>query len=58
MNTDSILYHFFFQFTDVAATFTGLIKAIETFSDDLKANHVSVFVGLVDSILFFIHQHD
>jgi succinyl-CoA synthetase beta subunit len=29
------------NFTDVAATFTGLIKAIESFRDDLKTNHVS-----------------
>jgi hypothetical protein len=29
------------NFTDVAATFTGLIKALEIFRDDLKANHVS-----------------
>jgi ATP citrate (pro-S)-lyase len=29
------------NFTDVAATFTGLIKAIKSFQDDLKAHHVS-----------------
>jgi ATP citrate (pro-S)-lyase len=32
------------NFTDVAATFTGLIKAIETFRDDLKSNHVQIWV--------------
>mmetsp|Transcript_14480 Transcript_14480/g.30869 ORF Transcript_14480/g.30869 Transcript_14480/m.30869 type:complete len:775 (-) Transcript_14480:1244-3568(-) len=32
------------NFTDVAATFTGLIKAIETFRDDIKANHVQIWV--------------
>ena len=29
------------NFTDVAATFTGLIKAIVSFQDDLKAHNVS-----------------
>lgn len=32
------------NFTDVAATFTGLINAIKAFRDDLKANHVKIWV--------------
>ena len=32
------------NFTDVAATFTGLIQAIETFRDDLKSHHVQIWV--------------
>lgn len=28
------------NFTDVAATFTGLIKALEAYQDDLKSHHV------------------
>lgn len=30
------------NFTDVAATFTGLIKALRQFAHDLKANQVSL----------------
>lgn len=29
------------NFTDVAATFTGLIDALKSFQDELKAHHVS-----------------
>jgi ATP citrate (pro-S)-lyase len=32
------------NFTDVAATFAGLIKAIKAFSDVLKANKVSIWI--------------
>ena len=32
------------NFTDVAATFTGLIKAIVSFQDDLKAHNVQIWV--------------
>lgn len=32
------------NFTDVAATFTGLIKALVNFQDDLKKNHVKIWV--------------
>lgn len=32
------------NFTDVAATFTGLIKALEMYQDDLKSNNVSIWV--------------
>ena len=32
------------NFTDVAATFTGLIKAIVSFQDDLRTHHVQIWV--------------
>lgn len=32
------------NFTDVAATFTGLIKALVNYQDDLKAHHVKIWV--------------
>jgi ATP citrate (pro-S)-lyase len=32
------------NFTDVAATFTGLIRAITAFQEDLKRNHVTIWV--------------
>lgn len=32
------------NFTDVAATFTGLIKAITAYSEDLKRHHVVIWV--------------
>jgi ATP citrate (pro-S)-lyase len=32
------------NFTDVAATFTGLIQAIEAYQEDIKRNHVTIWV--------------
>jgi len=32
------------NFTDVAATFTGLIKALNIYADDIKANNISIWV--------------
>ena len=32
------------NFTDVAATFTGLIQAIKAFQEDLKRHHVKIWV--------------
>lgn len=32
------------NFTDVAATFTGLVKALVSFQDDLKAHHIQIWV--------------
>jgi len=33
------------NFTDVAATFTGLIKALTAFQEDLRAHHVKIWVS-------------
>jgi ATP citrate lyase citrate-binding len=35
------------NFTDVAATFTGLIKAIKAFREDLKTHRVKIWVSLL-----------
>ena len=32
------------NFTDVAATFTGLIKALKNYQEELKAHHVQIYV--------------
>ena len=40
------------NFTDVAATFTGLINAIKAFQEDLKAHHVKIWVSMMFALLF------
>ena len=42
------------NFTDVAATFTGLIKAITNYQDILKSHHVSITIMFTINFLF--HQ--
>ena len=42
------------NFTDVAATFSGLIKAMKAFSDVLRSHNVSQNVRL--PFLHFLHQ--
>jgi ATP citrate (pro-S)-lyase len=32
------------NFTDVAATFTGLIKALQEYADDIKANNIKIWI--------------
>ena len=41
------------NFTDVAATFTGLINAIRAFQEDLKAHHVKIWVSMMFALLFW-----
>ena len=43
------------NFTDVAATFTGLIKAIVNFQDDLKAHHVRIDIFM---LLYLLISYD
>ena len=42
------------NFTDVAATFTGLINAIKAFQEDLKAHHVQIWVSVALLCFSFI----